>query len=424
MRPIGKKKEKKMTKTNDIKSKVMRLMRPMRPMRLIGLMGPIGLVGLMALMVSCSDDAPEQRGELQKVELTPYYNLYNSINEQGTRAEGDPIFTYSGTYLGIDFNHKFHNYSYLYPSPVEYPVINVWFIEENGNQHQGTFEYKGPKDGKDLWESHATTISGKNYYVYGFMPLNAVSDGTASIAMLDGKTSYEDGAKLTLPGLAAVSNKDICVVVGVGTTTDDIQNTTDNPAWGRLGSFSYTGKDKGSNKIYLLLDHIYTNINLEYRVADKYAALRTIKLKQVTMQTSNAEKVTLTIPFNKITDSYRPPVGTITTTLDGNECSAEIFGSTEGVAIPAVSTGNWLSVPGYFTPAISGMFTITSYYDVYDRKGNLVRANQSATNQVKLTESGSLEKGVSYKVNFTVQPTYLYQLSDPDLDNPTIKVGS
>ena len=384
--------------------------------------GLIGLICLLGLPISCTDDA-ESDAEWVKVELTPYYNIYSKAEEMKTRGDDDPVpvFTYSHTWYDSEHTHQFYKYSDLYPhSSMENPTIHTWFVmAENEKIHQGTFTYTGTNEGVDNWESHATTINGKDYYVYGFMPENAVT--SSDISKLPSET-YENGAQLTLRGIAAVTNKDICVIVGVGTTLEDIQNTAaPNPEWGRFGRFDYLGRAKGNNKIYLLLDHLYTNINLEYQVIDKYAALRTIKLKSVTMETTNAATVDMTIPINKVVGkTFEPPVGTITTTKNGSNCTVEVFSNTDGEEIPSVGSGNKLSVPSYFTPAISGTFTITSTYDVYDKKNNPVRKNQSAVNKIRLTQT--MEKGVSYKVEFTVEPTYLYQLSEPDPDNPTIKL--
>ena len=60
-------------------------------------------------------------------------------------------------------------------------------------------------------------------------------------------------------------------------------------------------------------------------------------------------------------------------------------------------------------------------YDVYDRKGNLIRENSEATN--KLPNLAAV-RGQKVQVNLTVNPTYLYVLSDPDLDNPTITIDN
>ena len=70
---------------------------------------------------------------------------------------------------------------------------------------------------------------------------------------------------------------------------------------------------------------------------------------------------------------------------------------------------------------------LTSVYDVYDTKGNLVRENCKATNTLVLSDLFSEQdvsrRGCRYNVSLTIQPTYLYVMSDPDLNDPTVVVG-
>jgi hypothetical protein len=76
---------------------------------------------------------------------------------------------------------------------------------------------------------------------------------------------------------------------------------------------------------------------------------------------------------------------------------------------------------------------LTSVYDVYDTNitpehpdGNLIRKDCSATNTMLLSELFSGQsvshRGWKYKVRLTIKPTYLYMMSEPDLDNPTVSV--
>jgi hypothetical protein len=91
------------------------------------------------------------------------------------------------------------------------------------------------------------------------------------------------------------------------------------------------------------------------------------------------------------------------------------------------------TVDGYFAPFqddIANALVLRCTYDVYDKNvttehpdGNLVRANCVAEN--KLPEN-RVTAGVNQRtlLTITVNPTYLYVLSDPDLDNPTITIGN
>ena len=70
---------------------------------------------------------------------------------------------------------------------------------------------------------------------------------------------------------------------------------------------------------------------------------------------------------------------------------------------------------------------VTSRYDVYDTKNNLIRQNCEATNAIPLSlfpHQEQFSRGTRYTVNMTIEPTYLYMLSEPDLDNPSITIDN
>ena len=80
----------------------------------------------------------------------------------------------------------------------------------------------------------------------------------------------------------------------------------------------------------------------------------------------------------------------------------------------------------HFIPHGIKKIILTSTYDVYDKKDNLIRANCKATNTIDVTKIiyllSSVRRGYKYTINLTVKPTYLYMLSEPDMDNPTMEV--
>jgi hypothetical protein len=66
-------------------------------------------------------------------------------------------------------------------------------------------------------------------------------------------------------------------------------------------------------------------------------------------------------------------------------------------------------------------------YDIYDTNvttghpyGNLVRENCTVTNKLRLPSG--MVRGKKKILTLTVNPTYLYSLSEPDLDNPKITI--
>ena len=410
-----------MRKSKDIKQR--KLMRSRGLMRLIGL---ISLMGLWA----CSDDSSEGRGKWVKLELVPYYNIYK-VSEEGTRrARNEDLFG------SVDGDGPYVPYANLNPqADPSQAAIHVYLTKADEAQPvtEGNFTFHAAEKDDNgnitkqaYWSSGVWMKEGGDYYIYGFMPASAASN--ASIVP---NTDFNNRAILQLNGLDAVTPADVCVVVGVQglKKADHVGETTTPIAESGItvGNYRYGQPDVTGNYIYLLLDHLYSCLNLEYKVSSEYYKLRTIKLRKVEMvvQGDGATKrnLTITIPgtesaaFNVEDES-----------AGGSSTSAVVFdrtNMTEGTEIPSTST---LNVPGYFTPAVDNQFVIKTTYDVYDRKGNLIRANQKAENTITpeillgAVQSHTHQRGRMHTLQLTIVPTYLYQLSDGDLDNPMIRV--
>ena len=88
---------------------------------------------------------------------------------------------------------------------------------------------------------------------------------------------------------------------------------------------------------------------------------------------------------------------------------------------------------GHFMPNSVSKLILTSVYDVYDTNitpehpnGNLIRKDSRATNTLSISQlfKGQTEsvRGWKYELMLTINPTYLYMMSDPDLNNPTVTV--
>lgn len=278
------------------------------------------------------------------------------------------------------------------------------------------------------------------YYVYGFIPSGA-ADG-ATIAILPEKSSYSQGAKLTIKGLRT-AGYDACVIIGAreGFDEDHDGSYTDTNGNGsydegtdsrtnRLtaGDFKFNLKKGESvkNYLFLLFDHLCSAVTIGIQVDGDYNTLRTIKLKQLTLQTATesgmmkekadveVDLVANTLGLNPISSLNYEPTG------DG----APVYQSDDGLTLGTTSK----SFLSHFLP-ITGVtkVVITSTYDVYDKKGNLVRTDRKATNTIRLSDIIShfpgVQRGWKYAINLTVKPTYLYVLSDPDLNNPTVVVN-
>jgi hypothetical protein len=126
-------------------------------------------------------------------------------------------------------------------------------------------------------------------------------------------------------------------------------------------------------------------------------------------------KATIALTHN---DTGASPISKITYTSSVSSDSIVIFNNDEGVALDKTTP---LTINSYFAPTLSDKLTLVSTYDVYDSKGNLIRKNCTATNKLPDLEAN---RGQRVLVNLTVNPTYVYVMSDPDLNDLTITIGN
>ena len=200
------------------------------------------------------------------------------------------------------------------------------------------------------------------------------------------------------------------------------------------GNFEYVAQATGGgghNFVYLLFDHLFSALRVRMRVQGDYNDLRTIKLKELRMQTSGEgdeptkKKTQITVTLNKTTDGA-DPVGSVVFTPDpdsGNSDGAVVDWN-DGITL----TADYQEFQGHLMPFGVTKIKLISTYDVYDKKGNLIRENCTATNTINISNlfSGQTEtlRGRRYTINLTINPTYLYMLSEPDLNDPTVEIDN
>ena len=247
------------------------------------------------------------------------------------------------------------------------------------------------------WFAFFETEAQKNYTVYGYIPkTEGMSSGLSNVT--------SDGATLTINGIKPVTTDDICIITGVKETNTGLKE-------GQFGWYMANAND--NFYMYLLLDHIYASVNFSMIIDAEYAQLRTIKLKTMKLRTDKGSvNATITLTHN---DTGTSPISSATYTSEGTSYEVEIFNDAEGIAL---DTETPLVINTCFAPDLSNNLTMVTTYDVYDRKGNLIRKNCTATNKVPNLEAARAQQ---VQLNLTVNPTYLNVLSDPDLDNPTVK---
>lgn len=351
-----------------------------------------GMILLIATLVfGCTSDNEGQDEQDDTLQLVAYTRSYDDI----TRAVPDGYESFNPddvTSIGI----------FLTTSPIGLP------------ERVGYFSYNG-----NSWRSNISVKSG-TYYIYGFMPGDIISAEPTAISPLNG--DFKNGATLTLDGLKPISKTDVCVIVGVkGVTSSSTENDVS------LGKFEYIGigKEKGQHFVNLLMDHIYSCLQFRMQVEDSYSVLRTIKLKKMELRTAkiSATKAVITLTAN--TTGANPLGNNISwsTPTASTGMSITIFESEEGKekALPSVADAAPLLLSGNVIPGCTDDLSLVCTYDVYDRKGNLIRKDCVSTNKLPSSlDIKYLKAGERQPIELTVAPTYLYVLSDPDLDNPTI----
>lgn len=273
--------------------------------------------------------------------------------------------------------------------------------------------------------------------------------GVDTSAPADGiDDEYYDGSwEDVTPGTADVYND------GTDIRTNRIQ----------AGDFKFylsTATDPPKNYLFLLFDHLGSALTMRMRVNGKYNELRTIKLKKIRVRATDNEnhvinKMDVTITLKKNTTGAIPYLADdgvtenividniVQASLDSQKGYGTVFQNAEGVTL----TTDFQSFVGHFvTHENIKKLYITSTYDVYDKNPkkdangdiildehnnpiyNLIRKDCEATNELDLKDlffSGeqiSARRGYKYIVNMTINPTYIYMLSEPDLDNPTVTV--
>jgi hypothetical protein len=279
--------------------------------------------------------------------------------------------------------------------------------------------------------------AGNDYQLYGFIPNKTGIE--YSITDRDGaNANYKKGAIMKLQNVPSVMSEDLCVVIGAKHGFDkEHDGNSDGTNRLRQGDFTYNAKAfagtsgsdvDGGNYVFLLFDHLYASLCINMKVHSDYAKVRQIKLDSLMLRTQvdnvpSRKKTDITITL-EANNGITSPIETISySPTAGSEDIDE-----KGLTFWSSKTGHPLTTKfqpfiGHFMPLSITRLILTSFYDVYDTKGNLIRENCKAVNSVLLSElfSGQTmtERGKRYIVNMTIQPTYLYMLSEPDLNNPT-----
>lgn len=288
------------------------------------------------------------------------------------------------------------------------------FLMSGTAKTEGNFVYN--PDSK-TWTS-TIGVKETDNYIYGFSPSYAAA-GTISPIVSDAE-DYSGGAVMTLDNLNAVGGDDLCVVVGVKASAANNPNATPD-----FGAFEFK-KQGASNYVSLLLDHLYAAIEFKIKIGTKYSELRDISLKKMELQSAKTvSKAIVTLTANA--DGTNPITNVSYTTANEPQTNMVYDYGTDA----NTPTGILLSTTGkaftsYCAP-IADMkpsnLKLICTYDVYNKKGTKVRENCVAENSLAGLSGLTIARGKKSVINLTVEPTYLYQLSEDELDNPGIKIS-
>ena len=379
-------------------------------------------MALLLLLTGCSQDSPQQREEerpMRNLNLVLGGQSYSDIVESPSRRALPSGYTV---------------YDDLSPQMALEDIRIRVFVTQDGDvypKYQGDF-FCDKQSTPYVWTSPKVPIDVGTYYIYGFMPSTEISK--AGLAPETTANLYSKGAQMTLNDLPAVILYDPCVIVGVKgkkTSTASITSLTDL----KLGSFSYNVDDDGEY-LYVLLNHLYACLDFRMDIDESYNKLRSVKVTKVELKPADEWKsvnVTATLTPNTSNSSplsleYAVSTGTTSGFKTLYDQPSILMDSKE----TNYQTVNFIT---FVAPcAKNKKFLLQTTYNVYDKEDNLIRENCTASNLIQLpdvvrddrevvADRGRLLAGEKYTFKLTVTPTYLYVLSDPDLDNPTVKVN-
>lgn len=298
------------------------------------------------------------------------------------------------------------------------------FLNQGETTQKGVLTYIGKNTNSDLTigSPNLTVKPGKDYLVFGYMPSEA-ADASSQVTV----NSNANTATMTINGLSSISTEDVSVVIGVKGKLAENEKVV-------AGSFKYHAPEDTEEGygVSLLVDHLYSAVELKFLVDESYAALRTIKLHKVTLKTARDKKLDATINLT-MNETGTNPISSVPD-YDDSENSQEgevvLYQSTNAIG-DELSATTPLFITGYFAPGYGSDIEIVSEYAVYDEKGELLPSPDDQENhQYRYAVNdlsavcASMTRGLKKTVNMTIIPTYIYILSDNDLDNPTIIIGS
>ena len=264
----------------------------------------------------------------------------------------------------------------------------------SGMQNESTVTYNGSS-----WES-SLKLDPATYNIYSYIPKrNGVS---------------LSGNVITFTDVPFIMSEEILLSSGAVAETVT-KNNTPTDKTGSLVKNSYSIKVESAedtrNYVTFMMDRVMAKVNLNFKVHENYSKIRTIKIKEVTLKPAAGNYQSVNIDCTMNDGSAIGYVMSKGAAVDHSVSFSPV--NLELVNTSEKSAGTFYSVPG-----VQNNVVMTVKYDVYDKAGTLVRADQTVTNSsIKLINTGILERAKEYTLNVNIVPTYLYSLSDTDKES-------
>lgn len=179
-----------------------------------------------------------------------------------------------------------------------------------------------------------------------------------------------------------------------------------------------------TRKVKLMMDHVLAMVHLNFSVNTVYNDIRTIEITGISVGASDPLNSRYNIDCSMNEDSDISYVySSVGSTNPADDLTLGYAGNNTSLTEVATSVKALQLIPGenrefasfMVVPQVYSTLKLTVHYNVYDKKGLLIREDVTATNSnLKITSSGNPLRAYEYNLNVNVIPTYLYQLSDND----------
>lgn len=344
--------------------------------------------GVLALLVLCLASCQSDEIESGRCNIVPEF-----VQQHGT------VITTRALLNGYtEYTPASNNVIYAYAQEFETGTELV----------QGDFSYNASSN---RWNSTLDLENLHKYYLYAYQPAGISTKDNTTFSAADG-----GGHKLTAT-VNTITTGDPTISVAVARKyyeTSDYNNPTPVPGDFVFGPIS--NNSANPDKVILAMNHLYAQASLNFKIDDTYSQLRKIVITGIKARTTLGQ-ASMDVKFSA---NPAPAWGTLT----ASNLEVEIPIQGDSIILETDFKANPVAAFCYMPVAATSLpIELEVTYNVYhcnadftsnnDQGEWLIRKQQHAVNG-KIMPSANPAAGTNYPINITVNPTYLYQLSDDD----------